>query len=457
MTGRVLVVDDIPTNVKLLEARLSAEYFDVLTAQSGEEALHLLGRERVDVVLLDVMMPAMDGFEVCRRIKSSARTMHVPVVMVTALDQTADKVQGLEAGADDFLTKPVDDIALVTRVKNLARLKTLNDETALRMATCARLGALAGSGEVKARLEAGGRILLVEDQAHVARRVRDILGKMHEVKIEPDLQAALLQLGGERPWDVLIVSLNLADADGLRLCGQVRALERGRHLPIIVLVQPGEEARLLRALDLGVNDYLTRPLDRNELLARVRTQIKRKRHADFLRDRLEQTVELAVTDPLTGLHNRWYMEMHLKALAEQADAGGRPLSIVLVDIDNFKLINDTLGHVAGDKVLRELGARFRGNTRGGDLLCRFGGEEFVIVLPDTGLEPAIQAGERLRECIAREPFKADEDALLAVTASIGVATLENGQDSVEALLERADRALYVAKRGGRNRVVADAA
>jgi two-component system cell cycle response regulator len=125
MTARVLVVDDILANVKLLEARLSAEYFEVLTAHSGQEALDICARERVDVVLLDVMMPGLDGFEVCRRIKLRRETHHVPVIMVTALDQPSDKVQGLEAGADDFLTKPVDDIALVTRVKNLARLKML--------------------------------------------------------------------------------------------------------------------------------------------------------------------------------------------------------------------------------------------------------------------------------------------------------------------------------------------
>src|SRR5262245_58640555 len=120
MTARVLVVDDILANVKLLEARLSAEYFEVLTAYHGSEALAQLASRPVDVVLLDVMMPGMDGFEVCRRIKSDPKTMHVPVIMVTALDQPTDKIQGLKAGADDFLTKPVDDIALVTRVKNLA-------------------------------------------------------------------------------------------------------------------------------------------------------------------------------------------------------------------------------------------------------------------------------------------------------------------------------------------------
>src|SRR5262245_27886374 len=135
MTARVLVVDDILANVKLLEARLQAEYFEVLTASSGQAALDICARERVDVVLLDVMMPGMDGFEACRHIKSAAATSHVPVIMVTALDQPSDKVQGLEAGADDFLTQPVDDIALVTRVKNLARLKLLQDEMTSRADT----------------------------------------------------------------------------------------------------------------------------------------------------------------------------------------------------------------------------------------------------------------------------------------------------------------------------------
>jgi two-component system cell cycle response regulator len=456
MTGRVLVVDDILANVKLLEARLSAEYFDVLTAYSGPEALELLQIERVDVVLLDVMMPAMDGFEVCRRIKASPKTMHVPVVMVTALDQTSDKVQGLEAGADDFLTKPVDEIALITRVKNLARLKTLNDEMLLRMATGAEVGAMPGGITAWSKAESAGRVLLVEDQASVANRVRAVLTKIHEVDVEPDLQAALMRLG-DKAYDLAIVSLNLMEADGLRLCSQVRALERTRHLPIIVVTQPGDDARLLRALDMGVNDYLARPIDRNELLARVRTQIKRKRHSDHLRDRLEESVELAVTDALTGLHNRRYMETHLKALTEQAGAAGRSLSMLLADIDNFKSINDTYGHDAGDNVLRELASRFRRNTRNIDLACRIGGEEFVVVMPDTGLERACQVAERLRECIAGEPFQANRDTRLKVTASVGIATLDGPQDSPEGLLKRADQALYVAKRGGRNRVVADAA
>jgi two-component system cell cycle response regulator len=456
MTGRVLVVDDILANVKLLEARLSAEYFDVLTAYSGPEALELMEVERIDVVLLDVMMPGLDGFEVCRRIKSSPKTMHVPVVMVTALDQSVDKVQGLEAGADDFLTKPVDDIALITRVKNLTRLKTLNDEMMLRMATGAEIGVLTGGVCGALGTETGGCVLLVEDQYRVADRMRAILAKSHEVDIDPGPQTALLRLADKR-YDVVIVSLNLAAADGLRLCSQVRAIERTRHLPIIVLAQPGEEARLLRALDMGVNDYVTRPIDRNELLARVRTQVKRKRHADHLRGRLEETVELALTDALTGLHNRRYMETHLKSLVEQAREGGRLLSLLFADVDNFKAINDGHGHDAGDNVLRELAQRLRRNIRNIDLVARVGGEEFVIVMPDTGMERALQVGERLRSAIASEPIRANSATHLGVTASVGIATLDGQHDTAEGLLKRADQALYVAKRGGRNRVVADAA
>ena len=143
MTARVLVVDDILPNIKLLEARLSAEYFEVLTATNGVDAIALCESGQCDIVLLDVMMPGMDGFEVCRRLKGQFATAHLPIVMVTALDQPADRVRGLEAGADDFLTKPIDEIALIARVRSLARLKVTVDELRNRAATTVALGMIA--------------------------------------------------------------------------------------------------------------------------------------------------------------------------------------------------------------------------------------------------------------------------------------------------------------------------
>ena len=458
MTARVLVVDDVLANVKLLQARLLAEYFEVLTAYNGLEALELLKTERVDVVLLDVMMPGVDGFEVCRRIKSDPATMHLPVVMITALDQPTDKIQGLRAGADDFLAKPIDDTGLVTRVRNLARLKALSDEMRLRISSGAEMGLVSNPVSDTSMADAGARILLVEDQERAVLRAVAALNKTHTVDVEVDPQVALARLG-EGTYDLLIASLGLAAADGLRLCSQVRSETRLRHLPIMVVVDPVDEQRLLRALDMGVNDYLMRPIDRHELIARVRTQILRKRHADWLRDSLNASLELAVTDALTGLFNRRYLETHAKALADQARTGGNPLSALIMDIDHFKSVNDTHGHAAGDSVLREFAQRLRRNTRGIDLVCRLGGEEFAIIMPDTPLWRAQQIAERLRTSVAGEPFQLSSGATspVVVTASVGVATLAGLSEDMDSLFARADQALYAAKREGRNRVVADAA
>jgi two-component system cell cycle response regulator len=456
MTARVLIVDDILANVRLLQARLEAEYFEVVTASSGQAALDICARERVDVVLLDVMMPGLDGFEVCRRLKSQAQTLHIPIVMVTALDQPSDRVQGLESGADDFLTKPVDDIALVTRVKSLARLKMLNDEMLMRASTSREMG-ISDEEAMKAVLsDKPGRILVVDDHPRSSSRIMGALAKQHDAYVEPDPQVALINLA-EQSFDLLIVAANLSASDGLRLCSQVRSLERTRHTPIILMVDAGEEARLMRGLDMGINDYVMRPVDRHELLARVRTQIRRKRYSDYLRNQLRESVELSITDPLTGLHNRRYMERHLKTLMTDAVRTGRTLSILVADIDYFKRVNDTYGHDAGDAVLKEFADRFRRYTRGLDLACRLGGEEFLIIMPDTDKVRAAQIAERVRECVAGVPFTIAGGTEITVTVSVGLASLDGAEDTSEMLFKRADSALYAAKRRGRNQVAEDAA
>jgi len=456
MTARVLIVDDIEANVKLLEARLTVEYFETLSARNGLEALQICASEGPDVVLLDVMMPGMDGFEVCKRLKSDPKTAHIPVIMVTALDQPADKIKGLDAGADDFLTKPVDDIALITRVKNLARLKTLTDEMLMRASTSEQMGIGSEIGQGESGAGLGGRVMLVEDHDRSAERIVETLSTEQTLTRVSDPQQAIVDLP-EKDFDLLIVSLSLTGTDGLRLCSQVRSLDRTRHLPILIITEPGEEPRLLRGLEMGVNDYIVRPIDKNEMLARVRTQIKRKRYSDQLRNRLEESVELALTDSLTGLYNRRYMEGHLSTLVEESIQRGKPLSLLVTDIDYFKPVNDTHGHDAGDVVLKEFAARLKRNIRGMDLACRFGGEEFVVVMPDTDLTKAYMVGERLRQCIAGNGFSLPNKQLLEITASIGVAALEGVDDTPEALIKRADQALYAAKKDGRNRVVADAA
>ncbi|MEQ8823345.1 MAG: PleD family two-component system response regulator [Filomicrobium sp.] len=456
MSARVLVVDDIPANVKLLEARLSTEYFEVLTAYSGMEALEVCANERVDVVLLDVMMPGIDGFEVCRRLKQDEHTQHIPVVMVTALDQPSDKLQGLEAGADDFLNKPVDDIALITRVKNLARLKTLNDEMMMRAATGRQLGVAGDAALEKALSGEFGRVMIVEDHARSAQKLEQSLAKVHETVVESDVDKAMARLT-EESFDLVLVSLSLAGADGLNLCRELRECEATRHLPVIVMIEQGADARLLRGLDTGVNDYVMRPIESNELLARAKTQIKRKRHSDFLRNRQKQSSELAITDSLTGLHNRRYLDSHLSALMSDAKAGNRDLSVMMVDIDGFGDVNEQFGHRAGDNVLVEFAKRLRRNVRGVNLSCRLSEENFLVVLPDMPIARAGQVAERLRAQIAAEPFVGANAQRIRLTTSVGIAQMADTDDGFDGLLNRARSALTIANGRGRNRIASVAA
>jgi two-component system, cell cycle response regulator len=457
MTARVLVVDDVSANVKLLEARLSAEYFDVITAMNGAEALAICERAECDIVLLDVMMPDMDGFEVCRRIKKNPATHYLPVVMVTALDQPSDRVRGLDAGADDFLTKPVSDVALIARVRSLTRLKMVTDELRMRAVTSKEIGIENPSLEAVAESGRHGRVLIVDDRKASYERLASMLATEHAVDVEPDPNEALLH-AAEGGYDLMIVSLALENFDALRLCSQVRSLERTRNLPVLAISDADNNARLVRGLEIGVNDYLLRPVDKNEMLARVRTQVRKRRYTERLRDNVQMSIEMAITDALTGLYNRRYMESHLSTLIEQAASRNKPLSVLIVDIDYFKAINDTHGHDAGDDVLREFSLRVKKSIRGIDLACRYGGEEFVIVMPETDIAVATVVAERLRRRIATEPFSVGQDrGKVEVTISIGIATINGAEDTAPAVLKRADQALYRAKRDGRNRVVPDAA
>lgn len=457
MTGRVLVVDDLFPNLRLLEARLSAEYYEVVTATNGPDALAICQQGLCDLVLLDVMMPGMDGFEVCRRLKLDPATMHIPVVMVTALDQPSDRVRGLDAGADDFLTKPIDEIALLARARSLVRLKQSVDELRNRAQITRNVGL--GDPLAVAAMETGlaGNVLVIEDRAGAAERIASTLDNRYAVVVESNPQQAVFR-AVEGDFDLAIVSLGLGGFDGLRLLSQLLSLDRTRHMGSLMIGEAEDRQRLLRGLDIGVQDFLMRPIDRNELLARVRTQIRNKRYADRLRATVVTSMEAAVLDQLTGLHNRRYFDRQMPILFEQARGETKPMSVLVLDIDRFKTVNDTYGHDAGDEVLRAFAKRVRSCIRGEDVLVRFGGEEMVIVAPETSDDVAALVAERIRHKVESAPFVIGRGAQqIPVTVSIGLAHLSAEDETPADLLKRADEALYRAKSSGRNRVIRSAA
>ncbi|WP_339747284.1 PleD family two-component system response regulator [uncultured Maricaulis sp.] len=450
MSARILVVDDQPANVRLLEAKLQAEYFDVCTAVDGFAAIEVARVEQPDLILLDVMMPRMDGYETCRRLKHDPATRHIPVVMVTALDQRDDRIRGLESGADDFLTKPIDDVTLFARVRSLLRLKTVLDELRFRESSDALNSIMS---EPVGDDAAVAQAIIISGDVRAATRYAAAMPPQVRTQVELDPAAGIA--AARKNADLLVIDLTSPAFDGLRLCARIRSDVATRQMPIIAVLNPGDVANAVRALDIGVNDIIHRPVDAGEMMARVSTQLRRKRYADRLRSQLDESLEMAITDPLTGLHNRRYIASRLRQAVESANNGGAPVSLLIADIDHFKSINDRFGHEGGDRVLRSFADRLMRDLRALDLAARYGGEEFVIVMPGAGQAEARIASERLRASIAAEPFLVGDGQTAPVTVSIGFAQARVGEDA-DALLRRADEALYTAKGDGRNRVEAAA-
>ena len=301
-----------------------------------------------------------------------------------------------------------------------------------------------------------GSILVIDTDARHAERIKGYLTPEHKVDVLTQPADAVFQVTGAQ-YELVLIAMALDDFDPLRVCSQIRTLEHTRTLPIILMSDDVDKPRVVRALDLGVNDFISRPIERNELAARVRTQIRRHRYAQELRQSVNNTMALAVTDDMTGLYNRRYFDRHLGVMLGKAQAQDRDMAVMILDIDHFKSVNDTHGHDIGDAVLKEFSLRLKRNIRGVDLACRFGGEEFVVLMPDTDFRQAEAVAERVREAVAERGFEVGTTRPLAVTVSVGVTLHESLADTPETLIKRADVALYRAKREGRNRVVFDAA
>jgi two-component system cell cycle response regulator len=452
MTALVLVVDDIPANVKLLEIKLTNEYYDVITASDGLEALQKIVAHKPDLVLLDVMMPGMNGFEVCERIKANIEVSHIPIVMVTALSDIADRVRGLEVGADDFVSKPINDTALFARVKSLIRIKVLLDELRLRDKTGKQVGVLGEEENSFTADVTGAHVVLVEDDMVQGRNIIERLKTSYQVEHFSDPELAAEALKNTLQPDVIVISTMLSDVDGLRLAAQLKNVERLRHVPIIVLVDEEEQHLMLKGLEVGINDYLSVPLELNEMEARLKTQIRRKKYQDALRSNYQQSVSMAITDSLTGLYNRHFLDAHLNNMVNSSINNKKSFSVMILDMDHFKAVNDTYGHDVGDEILKALTKRIIDSIRSSDLAARIGGEEFMVLLPETNIADAYILADRMRAKIGTAPFVVSHEIELTKTISIGIAELNLSGDNAAAMIKRADNALYEAKNTGRNKV-----
>ncbi len=455
MSGKILIVDDVVTNRIVLKVKLGRAHYQPLVAADMESCLRIARKDAPDIILLDHGLPGMTGIEVLKQIRSDPGLPDIPVVFLSSDADPETRMQALQAGADDFLQKPVDDQMLLARLRNLVRSR----DSAPRIAGHDAALPMPGFAEGSTEFCGPGLIALVADRPETAMAWRrDLSGLTGDRIVIMTREDALAEThhDGMIP-DIFVVEAAFETRDGgLRLMSELRSRPPTRHSAVCVICPDAAPAGAAMAYDLGANDVVPQGFNPRELGLRLRKLMRRKRDADRMRASVQDSLRASVIDPLTGLHNRRYAMPFLSGIAARSHNAGLAYSVLVIDLDRFKDVNDRWGHPAGDRVLVEVARRLAGNLRAGDLLARIGGEEFLVGLPDTGLDEAQVIAERLCRVVEAAAVVIAEDTAVTVTVSIGLSAGlppdTHPFEPVTDVIERADRALMRSKSAGRNQV-----
>ncbi|MGD8243126.1 MAG: response regulator [Desulfobacterales bacterium] len=451
---RILIVDDDPKNVKLMCGMLNREDYELWTAADGPSALERVQESPLDLILLDVMMPGMDGYEVTRRLKAGDETKAIPIILITALDGPEDRARGLEAGAEEFLTKPVNPVEIEARIQSMLKLKRYRDQLAIRACsedqTCSDVAAVAPPRPADNQQ----RILIVEDDPKDLKLLQSHLNSSEYTTDFVRNGSDAIEAISRQHFDLILLDILLPGMDGFEICRRIKQMDDARDTQVVLITCLNDMENKIRGVELGADDYLIKPIEPRELQARVKVLLKKKAYLDSLHAHYEKALNSALLDGLTGIYNHAYLKRFLDLEIKRSQRQGHSTSLLMIDLDNFKQINDNLGHMAGDAILREVARRVKASIREIDVAARYGGEEFAVVLPYGDSKALRKVGERIRRLIEDQPFlvpgREDDQR---VTVSVGGAVYPTDAATVEALIDTADRMLYQAKREGKNRVV----
>jgi two-component system cell cycle response regulator len=541
----LLIVDDQPANLLALESLLELPDVQIIKASSGNEALGIMLEHDIALVLMDVQMPEMDGFETAEVMRHNSRTRNIPIIFVTAINKEEKHIfKGYDAGAVDYLFKPLDPHILTSKVhvflelhrnkKSLEKstrklqnsidgLKQANqkiirqqraviEEERLKVllqmagATAHELNqplmGLLGTIELirldrhnSAKLdthlnrieESGKKISRIvkkiqgmkflesaygENSADIGRDrdrkltivsvessetdfsiIHDLLSKSMNITVtRTDSIKDTLTCIHHSPCDLMVIDYFLKDGNGLDLIKQLNEIHM--DIPVIMITGKGDEYIATQALQSGAYDYLTKDrLTGNNLTNAIQNALSKSRMKKEAHEAVKKMAEMSIRDALTGLYNRRFFSEALERETARSIRNRTDLVLCIMDLDFFKQINDTMGHQTGDMVLSELGRMLTDWIRQTDIPCRYGGEEFAVILTDTDIEHAIGVCERFRRMLVEYRFQHQEKSF-QVTISIGIASLQNlDNPTSETVIQAADQAMYQAKAGGRNRVV----
>ncbi len=453
---KILIVDDQPINLRLMESIIPTESYELIRAHNGIQALEKASDFVPDLILLDIMMPDIDGLEVTKRLKKDHRLKATPIILVTSLDGAENKIKGLNAGAEEFLHKPVRPVELLARINSMLKLKQYRDQLAIRDLSEQSFIVINEDGITRKEATPHcAKVLIIEDNLIDVRIIQQTL---LDLKLTIDHVST-----GKEAWsrlqsksyDLICLDILLPDLNGFDVCQRLKQQENTKDIPIIVITCLNDLESKLRAIELGSDDFLIKPIIGQELTARVNILLEKKKRLDKLRVRYESVMNSAIMDWLTGLYNHGYMKHFLQLEIKRAQRHQYPVSLIMIDVDDFKVLNDTFGHAKGDSLLNEVGRILRNQIRDIDLAARYGGDEFVIVLPYSDLEGALAAAHRIQQAIEVHDFSnVIPQEKCSLSLSMGISAYPSKADSLDDLLRSADEMLYLAKEKGKNKYFA---
>ncbi len=488
-THKILVVDDEPAMHKLIKLQLSRRNYEIIDCLDSEEILGIIEKEMPDLILMDLMMPKLDGISATRRVRNLNLVSYLPIIVVTARRETHDVVAALDAGADDYITKPFEFDELYARINNMLRLKNLQDSLLIKSHEL---------NEANQQITRLNQVLTTTNK-QLQKKVYDlhnifeisfrVMGQTEKTRL---VNTALLNsLGIFTAKSAMLLMLDPEDNDTFKVVeskgflnktiSDFRLLRHDKLIHYLELIKKPFQVKdvvrefqeiipVLNKMEIEVvaplfqKDEITGilclgsavtgqeyPPDVLEMLGIVTNMLSVALHNS---ENFEQVKALSYTDGMTGLHNYRFFTLRLKEELARARRSNNSLSLLILDVDYFKNYNDTLGHPSGDEVLRSLSKILQSTVRDNDIVARYGGEEFAIILPSTDLHGAFVLGERIREKVESHQFPQEEiQPNGTLTISIGTSTYPEDAVVLEDLIVTADRALYHAKHHGRNQVV----
>lgn len=445
--ARILIVDDVHENLHALMNVLRDDYA-IVAATSGEKALELARRlPHPDLILLDIRMPGMDGYSVLAELKIDPATADIPVIFVTALADAADEARGLALGVADYITKPVNPDLLHTRVRTQLELQRYRRNPVLL--------------DVMAHVPNGRTqsLLVVDDVPENIHELLEALKDTYRIQVANTGARALEIVNGPSPPDLVLLDVMMPGMDGYEVCRRIKDTPAGNRIPVIFVTVVDAVSDKVRGFELGAADYITKPFDIDEVHARVRTHLELARLRRFLEDLVAQRTALlqvseekyrilAQRDSLTGLPNRALFAELLQHAVQHAERSATQFALLSLDLDNFKTINESLGHSRGDRLLVEVAKRLQGLMPESDTIARIGGDEFDIILERREGTPWVDLmAQRMIDALA-EPIELDGQSIY-VGMSIGIALYPADGTDPETLQSHADAALHQAKAQGR--------